>query len=155
MDQLDLNLDSLKSFKKYSSIQFSLESDRYKNNVLNFDYLVDLGLKLKKENWILIQSWIDRTKLSQVTAINSGQHTLRYRKYQNDQMNYDVIVGNQWDVARGLKDRYFSQNCINYDFLNADSNSLAINAGIGYEYEQWNTQLWDKTKSDQNIVKKT
>ena len=50
LDQLDLNLDSLKSFKKYSSIQFSLESDRYKNNVLNFDYLVDLGLKLKKEN---------------------------------------------------------------------------------------------------------
>ena len=155
LDQLDLNLDSLKSFKKYSSIQFSLESDRYKNNVLNFDYLVDLGLKLKKENWILIQSRIDRTKLSQVTAINSGQHTLRYRKYQNDQMNNDVIVGNQWDVARGLKDRYFSLNCINYDFLNADSNSLAINAGIGYEYEQWNTQLWDKTKSDQNIVKKT
>jgi hypothetical protein len=155
LDQLDLNLDSLKTFKKYSSIQFSLESDRYKNNILNFDYLVDLGWKLKKENWILIQSRIDRTKLSQITAINSGQNTLRYRHYKKDQLNFDFMVGNQWDVTRGLKDRYFSQNCVNYDFIQVDSNSLVITAGIGYENEQWNAQLWDKSGINQAVIKKT
>lgn len=155
LDQLDLNLDSLKSFNKYSSLQFSLESDRYKSNVFNFDYVLDLGLKLKKENWILVQSRIDRTKLSQITAINSGQHTIRYRQYKNDQLNFDFVVGNQWDVARGLKNRYFSQNCINYDFIKADSNSIVLNAGIGYELEYWNGQLWDKNSTNNLIEKNT
>lgn len=155
LDQLDLNLDSLKSFNKYSSLQFSLESDRYKSNVFNFDYVLDLGLKLKKENWILVQSRIDRTKLSQITAINSGQHTIRYRQYENDLLNFDFVFGNQWDVARGLKNRYFSQNCINYDFIKADSNSIVLNAGIGYELEYWNGQLWDKNSTNNLIEKNT
>ena len=137
-ESFNVILDSSKHIK--GSIMPNFKFQTQKENLLEFENLADITLKIKK-NALTFANKIEISRFGSDAFLSGGYLYLEYRRFtESDKLVFEPYAQLHWAEARGMERKYAAGINLRYRILVNDKIGIYAGAGPFYEFERWNYQ---------------
>lgn len=104
----------------------------------------------------MLMNQLNYTAVTGNAFVSTGYSHFRTNFYWRNTISYEVFTQYQYDLGRGLKNRFISGGSLRYTFVEEEKIRLAFGVGAMYEYERWEVPRTDTEQFvTTNFIKST
>lgn len=85
----------------------------------------------------MLMNQLNYTAVTGNAFVSTGYSHFRTNFYWRNTISYEVFTQYQYDLGRGLKNRFLSGGTLRYTFVEEEKIQLAFGLGAMYEHERW------------------
>lgn len=136
-DALAIASDSVIDTARLSgSVSLSFDVNKQDELVYYIKTGGNLAYEKKKHFWVLTAN-NQATLEGDDQVLNTGSSNFRYLWNFRSKLFPEALVQYQWDVTRGLRERYLAGGNLQSTFINKKSHQFSVSLGAFYENEFW------------------
>ncbi len=141
-----------KENKWAGELQFDVALDKNRETVLNLGNRANIAHFSKNHTYLLLNS-IDFVSVDSDDVVSKGFFHLRGTFNSLQKWSPEGFVQYQYNQNLGLQDRALAGSALRYTFLEGNTFTAHINAGLMFEHEVWKTD--EDPRTGKSLLKNT